>query len=226
MKALLVLIVCLGMMALPDVASGQIPQKLPPSITTDTVGSSVTVQNHWKVPVTIYLESGAFDRRLGVVPPQGTRTLPLPTWAVKGATMVRLFAHPADESEDLATERFQLQPPGRIGMVVRTRDEMSAPIPRDTMMEMIPPEEVAEATLTVDNARNVPVTVYAEAGMFDVRLGQVAANQRATLRFPKSVVSPLRSVQIFVQPKSGPQLLSESMTVRKGDHLGLRVPPL
>jgi hypothetical protein len=226
MKALLVLIVCVGMMALPEAASGQIPQKLPPSITTDTIGSSVTVQNHWKVPVTIYLESGAFDRRLGVVPPLATKTLPLPAWAVNGVSDVRLFAHPADEVEDLATERFRLPPPGRIGMVVRTREEMFAPAPRDTMMEMIPPEEIDEATLTVENSRNVPVTVYAEAGMFDVRLGQVAANQRTTLRFPKSVVSPMRSVQIFVQPKNGSQLASQSMTVRKGDHLGLRVPPL
>lgn len=221
----IVLIACLGVMALPDVVSAQIPQKLPPSITTDTIGSSVTVQNNRKVPVTIYLESGIFDRRLGVVPPLGMRTLPLPTWAVKGFTTVRLFAHPADEVDDLATERFQLQPPGRIGMLVRTREEMAALAPQDTMMEVIPPEEIAEATLTVDNSRNVPVTVYAEAGMFDVRLGQVGANQRVTLRFPKSVVSPLHSVQIFVQPKNGVQLASQSMMVRKGDHLGLRVPP-
>jgi hypothetical protein len=225
MKSILLLIVCLGLMVLPEVASSQIPQRLPPSITTDTVGNSVTVQNHWKVPVTIYLESGAFDRRLGVVPALATKTLPLPTWAVRGGTTVRLFAHPADAFEDLATESFQLQPPGRIGMIVRTREEMSASPPRDTMLEFIPAEELAEATLTVDNPRNVPVTVYAEAGRFDVRLGQVPANQRATLRFPKSVISPLQSVQIFVQPKNGLQLASQSMIVKKGDHLGLRVPP-
>ncbi len=224
MKAIFLLIVCLGISAVPDVASGQIPQKLPPSIITDTTNNSVTVQNHRNVPVTVYLEAGAFDRRLGMVPALGTRTLPLPSWAVKGSTTVRLFAHAADEVQDLTTEKFKLQPPGRIGMIVRTREELLAPAPTDTMMEFIPQEELAEATLTVDNPRNVAVTVYAEAGKFDVRLGQVEAGQRATLRFPKSVVSPLSSIQIYVQPKNGQQLASQSLPVKKGDHLGLRVP--
>lgn len=220
------LVVCLGVVGWSEVASGQIPQKLPPSVTTDTANNSVTVQNNRKVPVTIYLEAGVFDRRLGTVPALEMRTLPLPAWAVRGTSTVRLFAHPADEMEDLATEKFQLQPPGRIGMVIRTREAMTALAPRDTMMEIIPPEELVNATITVDNPRAVPVTVFAEAGIFDVRLGQVPAKQRVTLRFPKSVLSPYRSVQIFIQPKNGIDLVSETLAVRQGDHLGLRVPPL
>ena len=223
---MLAMVVGLGLLGWSTVASAQIPQKLPPSVTTDTTSNSVTVQNNRKVPVTVYLESGIFDRRLGTVPALEMKTLPLPAWAVKGATTVRLFAHPADEMEDLATEKFQLQPPGRIGMVIRTRESMMAPGPRDTMMEVIPPEELVNATITVDNPRNVPVTVFAEAGIFDVRLGQVPAKQRVTLRFPKSVLSPYRSVQIFIQPKNGIDLVSETLAVRQGDHLGLRVPPL
>lgn len=223
MKAL-VLVVSLGMMAVPEVMSAQIPQQLPPAVITDTATNSVTVQNNRQVPVTIYLKSGTFDRRLGVVPPLELRTLPLPAWAAIGFSTVRLVAHPEDEVEDLGTEEFKLRPPGRIGMIVKTRQEVVAPAPKDTLMEILPPEELANATLTVDNPRSVPVTVFAASGLFDVRLGQVPPKQRVTLRFPKSVVSPFRSIQVFVRPQGGADLTSEELKVKEGDHLGLRVP--
>lgn len=219
------IVVSLGMMVLPDVTRAQNPQMLPPAVITDTAINSVTVQNHRKVPVTIYLASGTFDRRLGVVPPDDTKTLPLPAWAANGFTTVRLFAHPENEVEDLGTERFALRPPGRVRMLVRSREEMLAAAPRDTMTESIPPEELANATLTVDNPRDVPVTVYAAAGMFDVRLGEVPAKQRVTLRFPKSVVSPFNSIAIIVHPQNGSDLGTQTMKVHPGEHLGLHVPP-
>ena len=85
MKAL-ALAVSLGMLAWPEVTLGQNPQMLPPAVITDTVVNSVTVQNHRNAPVTIYLESGNFDRRLGEVPAKDTKTLPLPPWAASGFT--------------------------------------------------------------------------------------------------------------------------------------------
>lgn len=223
MKAIVV-VASLGILASPKVASGQIPQQLPPAVITDTSTNSVTVQNNRKAPVSIYLKTGTFDRRLGVVPPMEIRTLPLPAWAVTGFTTVRLVAHPEDQVEDLGTEYIRLRPPGRVGMIVKTPQEVVAPPPKDTMMEIIPPEELANATLTVDNPRDVPVTVFASAGLYDVRLGQVPAKQRATLRFPKSVVSPFRSIQVFVRPQNGRDLGTEEIRVKEGEHLALRVP--
>lgn len=92
------------------------------------------------------------------------------------------------------------------------------------MMEVIPPEELADATLTVDNPRAEPVTVFADQGPFDVRLGQVPAHSRVTLRFPKSVIAPDESIRIFVHPEGGFDLASETLDVRPAQHLGLRVP--
>ena len=110
-------------------------------------------------------------------------------------------------------------------MVVPRSGDMRLPPPRDTMTAVIPPEDLADATLTVDNPRSEPVTVLAEQdGSIDVRLGEVPAHARATLRFPKSVVLPDGSIRVFVHPEGGSDLASETLQVRQGEHLGLRVP--
>lgn len=89
----------------------------------------------------------------------------------------------------------------------------------DTMMAVIPPDELADATLTVDNPRATPVTVYAEQGSFRVRLGVVPAYSRKTLRFPVSVIGPDDSIQIVVHPEGGLDLASETVDVRQAQHL-------
>jgi hypothetical protein len=213
----------LGLTTLAGVAQAQNAHRLPRVVTTDTSADAVTVQNNRKVPVTIYMDYGQFDRRLGIVPALQTATLRLPAWAVKGHTRVQLFAHPEGEVSDLETQEFSLKPPGRIGMLVPSQSEMGWS-PSDTMTAEIPPEELADATLTVDNPRAVPVTVFADQGPFDVRLGQVPAHSRMTLRFPKSVILPDNSIQVFVHPDGGLDLASEDLEVRRGEHLGLRVP--
>jgi len=221
----------LGVLALASVtsvasvAAAQIPTQLPPAVITDTVVNTVTVQNNRKAPVAVYLETGTFDRRLGLLKPLETKTLPLPRWAVQGRQTVRLFAHADDQVADLTTAEFTLAPPGRIGMVIPTREEMQPVARTDTMMAVILPEEMANATLTVENPRDVPVTVLAAQERFDVRLGQVPANSRVTLRFPRSVVSPFGSIQIVVRPQGDHDLASQLLVVRQGDHIGMRVPP-
>lgn len=205
-------------------AAAQVPTTLPPAVITDTIMSSVTVDNHRKAPVTVYLATGKFDRRLGVVPPQSKGTLPLPDWAVSQGATVRLFAHAEDSFEDLSTDKFTLTNPARLAMVIRGYGEALPVAPTDTMMEKIPPEELANATVTVDNPRKVPVTVFAEAGPFAIRLGEVAANSRSTLRFPKAAINPFGSVTLFVHPQGGHDLASTKFSVKAGDHLGLRVP--
>ena len=199
------------------------PQPLPPAVTTDTAVNTLTVQNQRRVPVSIYLEHGRFDRRLGIVGAQETRTLPLPAWAVDGRAAIQLVVHPAGEVADLASPVFALRPPARLGLVVPPWGELP-PMPGDTMSAVIPPEALAEATLTVDNPRAHAVTVFAKQGRFDVRLGRVAPRSRATLRFPETVVLPTRSLRIFVHPDGGVDLESQLMTIRQGEHLALRVP--
>jgi hypothetical protein len=194
----------------------------PPTAVPDPLDNSVTVQNNRTVPVTIYMEYGAFDRRLGVVPPLQTATLALPTWAVNGRQSIQLFVHPEGEL-DLASQVFSLGPPARLGIVVPARGAIP-PSTAHVMTAVIPPEELADATLTVDNPRDQAVTVFAERGDFDLRVGEVPAHSQATLPFPKSAVGPANSIQIFVHPEGGADLSSETMQVRRGQHLGLHVP--
>jgi hypothetical protein len=219
----LVVVLALGLGALARAAPAQVPQpqRLPPTLTIDTL-NAVTVQNQRKVPVTVYLEVGAFDRRLGVVQPTDVATLPLPGWVVRGHPRVRLFVHPEGEARDLSTQVFSLRAPVRIAMVVPAWGEMPASV--DTMTAVIPPEQLAEATVTVDNARAKAVTVFARQGRFDVRLGRVEAGGRATLRFPKSVILPGNGIELFVRPDGALDLSSQVLTIRRGQHIGLRVP--
>ena len=188
--------------------------------------NTVTVQNDRKVPVTVYLDYGPFDRRLGVVAPLRTQVLALPAWAARGRTSVQLVAHPEGAWQDLASQTFTLHPPARLGMLVPPAGAAlaSRQTPQDTMTAVIPPEELADATITVENPRSRAVTVYADQDDFDVRLGQVPARGRATLVFPKSVIWPDGSLRVFVHPDGGADLASQAMPVRAGDHLGLRVP--
>ena len=219
-------ILMLGLATLANVALGQATHAVhgvTSAPSADTTANTVTVQNDRKVAVTVYMEYGEFDRRLGVVPGLQTRTLPLPATLVRGRESVRLFAHPEGDADDLATQEIQLRPPGRVAMLIPPRGGLGQ-APADTMSAVIPPEELADATITVDNPRAVPVTVFAEQGPFDVRLGRVPAKGRVTVRFPKSVELGGESIQVFVHPEGGEDLASETLQIRKGEHVGLRVP--
>lgn len=199
----------------------QDPQKLPPKTTVDTM-SSVTVQNNRKTSVAVYLEYGRFDRRLGIVEPLGMQVLRLPDYALKGRQSVRLFAHPNGELGDLATQEIWLKAPARLSLVIPA---IGAPLSNqeETMEEVIPPDQLDEATITVENPRSVPCTILAVQGTFDVRLGIVPAHGRETLRFPTSVLRG-RALAIVIHPEGGLDLQTQRMTVNKGDHLGIKVP--
>ncbi|MGZ8493047.1 MAG: hypothetical protein ACXWZS_12670 [Gemmatirosa sp.] len=211
----------LGMLARVAAAQVPQPQRLPPALTIDTL-NAVTVQNQRKVPVTVFLEYGQFDRRLGVVAPYETKSLSLPGVAVRGRARVQLLVHPEGEAADLVTQQFSLRAPARIALVVPPQGWMA--VADEPMAEVIPPEALAEATLTVDNPSARRVTVYARQGRFDVRLGDVPAKGRATLRFPKSVVLPSESIVLFVHPEGALDLTSQTLRIKRGDHLGLKVP--
>lgn len=212
----------LGALAVAQVASAQVTQQLPPRVTIDTQ-SVLMVRNQRKVPVTVYLDYGPFDRRLGVVKSLGIDTLRLPEYATRGRFQVRLFVHPDGEVADLATQSLTLTTPARLLLVIPEWGKMP-PAPEDTMTEVLPPEVLDDATLTVDNPQAKAVTIFASHPPFDVRLGRIDAGGRATLRFPKSVVGPGRSVSIIIHPDGGHDLASQVMVVKPGEHLGLRVP--
>jgi hypothetical protein len=212
----------LGLGTFASVLSAQVPQKLPPSVTVDTV-NAVTVENRRTVPVWVFLEYGKFDRRLGLVEPGKTTTLRLPAWAYQGVQSARFYVRPEGEVSDFQTQYFNIPRAAQLTLTVPSRADMISP--KDTMMQVIAPEELDEATITVDNPRDVAVTVFAQQGPFYVQLGRVHAKGRETLRFPKSVLSPTRQINLVLHPDGGVDLATETRTVVRGQHLGVRVPP-
>lgn len=118
----------LAAMGTAQLAMAQVSQQLPPRVTVDTL-SVVMVRNQRKVPVTVYLDYGPFDRRLGVVKALGNDTLRLPEYAVRGRLQVRLFAHPEGEVADLATQALALRAPARRVLVIPELGKMP-PCPR------------------------------------------------------------------------------------------------
>jgi hypothetical protein len=124
---------------------------------------------------------------------------------------------------DFQTQYLRIPKAAQLTLTVPARAEMVAP--NDTMMPIIAPEELDEATLTVDNPRDVAVSVFAQQGPFYVKLGRVHAKGRETLRFPRAVLSSTRQINLVVHPEGGKDLATETRTVVCGQHLGLRVPP-
>ncbi len=72
--------------------------------------TTVTVQNGRSQQVTLFLQRGDLDIRLGVVPAHQDRTLAIPTWLTEQQEhRVELFVHP-EGGFDLASQTFQLTP--------------------------------------------------------------------------------------------------------------------
>ena len=88
--------------------------------------------------------------------------------------------HPEGEAANLGTQQLALKTPTHLQLVVPPKGGMPA-MPKDSMTAQLSSEDLADATITVENPRGVPVTVFAEPGTYDVRLGQVPARSRLTL---------------------------------------------
>jgi hypothetical protein len=188
----------------------------------DTTVASVQVQNNRAVPVTVFVDRGEFDVRLGTVAPQQTTTLTLPRWMATENSQVRIYLHP-EGAFDLETETFAVHPGIQIGLIVPLGDRTPpATYPAEVMTAALSASDADATTITVENPRNVAVIVYVEHGDFDTRLGMVAAGSTATLKLPPTGG---QSIEIFVHPEGELDLCSTPFEVKPGDHLGLKVPP-
>lgn len=216
--------VLLGLATLSTAASAQSPsqppRRLPTARVTADTANVLAVQNDRGTAVTIYARVGAFDRRLGIVEPGAVRTLPIPGWAVAGETTLRVFARADGEDFDLVTQSLPLRGARRLGLLVPPRGGLAA---RDSLLVTLTGEELAATTLTVNNDRDTPVTVFAEQGTFSVRLGEVKAGTQTTLRVPTSIVTRDHTIRVFVRPAGGLDLATQVIPLRSGEHLGLRV---
>lgn len=199
-------------LAAPPVATAVVPGA--PDSTT------VTVRNDRPDRVTMYLEQGDFDLRLGTVEAKATVTLHLPEAVVREQRQVEIFAHPEGAGFDLAGQSLPVEPGGHLDIVVPSRAELAPPAPKPTVD--VHPGSPA-TTVMVENGRDEAVVIFAETGEFDTRLGTVAAHQTVTLRIPDRLAVG-QTIELFVHPEEGFDLATQSMPIRKGAHLHLLVP--
>jgi hypothetical protein len=78
-------------------------------------------------------------------------------------------------------------------------------------------------TVTVQNDRGVPVTVFADEGDLDRRLGAVGPDTTVTFRLTMPLVGEPTDVQIVAEPR-GEFDLAADLSVRPGSHLAVLVP--
>lgn len=182
--------------------------------------ATVTVDNTRAVPLTVYLERGRFDLRLGTVMAHTKSTLDLPHTVVDGES-IRIVVHPDGSGTDLMTPDLTVKKGKAIDVYVPTNDNGFVPPPPP---ETIPDPGPGTTTVTVENERDQMVTVFVERGAIDVRIGTVAAHQKATLTLPSSLTRDPPSVEIFVHPELGQDLASQTFALRPGAHLLVKVP--
>jgi hypothetical protein len=180
--------------------------------------TTVTVQNDRPVPVTVYVEEGDFDHRLGSVGPDTTVTLRLTAPLVSQPTDLQIVVHPRGEF-DLAAD-LSVRPGSHLGVVVPSGTGLVAVAPAP-MVDPRPDDP--NTRVTVRNDRRQEVVVFLEHGVFDTRLGSVPAQRTATLRIPRWLTNG-DDVELLLQPHNGFALASATRRIRAGDHLGVVVP--
>jgi copper(I)-binding protein len=182
---------------------------------------TLTVQNNRDVPVTVFVEQDQLDVRVGMVPALRTVTLALPSWVTEDASDLQVFVHP-EGGIDLNAEVMAVKPGAHLALEVPKG--MNPPAqPAREMTATLPPSEMAATTVTVTNERDVEVAIYLENGDFDIRLGMVPANSTRTLGVPAQYAHGQQSIDLVVHPERGFDMESQTLDLRKGEHLGLRV---
>jgi NADPH-dependent ferric siderophore reductase len=78
--------------------------------------------------------------------------------------------------------------------------------------------------IEVQNDRHVPVAVYAQDAYGEVELGVVPPDSTITLRLRDAFVGR-GDVDFFVHPKGAPDQETGYLDVRRGERLGIVVPP-
>jgi hypothetical protein len=93
----------------PTNDAGYVPPPPPEEIPNPGPGTTtVTVDNERNQPVTVFLEQGAFDNRIGTVAANQQKTLVIPAFLTRDAPDIEIFVHP-EGGLDLASQTFDLR---------------------------------------------------------------------------------------------------------------------
>ena len=134
----------------------------------------ITVQNNRDEAVTIYLDTGPFEQKLGTIEPLTMATFPLP-WTVRGKETVKFLIQPKGElglqaqaSVREVVPRFSLMLDEESKLSLRTAQAMTT--------------GTSETLITVENDRDEAADVLVVHGMHEHRLGRVAGESTQTFR--------------------------------------------
>jgi len=179
----------------------------------------LTVYNTRDVPVMVYLDRGQIETRLGSVGAHTETPLQLPS-SMEDGEEIDVLVHPKGDI-DLATGELPVTRGENLGIYVPTNDVGYIPPPPP---RTIPNPGKETTTVTVQNNRAVPVTVYIDHGEFDTRIGEIPANQQSTLGIPEWVVRRQTTAQFILTPRGQVELASPFLDLGKGSHLFVEVP--
>jgi hypothetical protein len=218
------LVSAVALMGSAAVAQAQVtpqpPTRLPASKVVGDSLKAVTVQNDRHTAVTLYLEAGRVDRALGTVPAGAVSTVELPSWALLGQRTVTVVARADGEPNAVATYTLPVNEQRRLGLLVPP----SAGLPAgDSILVSVPKGIGSAATVTVDNARDQVVAVYAEQGLRFVKLGEVDPKQQATLPLPASMVESREAVRVFARPAGATERATQALRLKEGDRIAVIV---
>lgn len=180
----------------------------------------LTVDNARTVPVVVYLERGAFDSRLGTVPPQSQEDLALPI-QLRDGDKIQVIVHPEGGPDLTAPHDLAVHRGREMSIYVPTSNEGWVPLPPP---ETIPSAGITGPTLTVENPSSRPVVAFIEKGVFDTRIGTVPGGAERTFALPADLAEGEHSIDIFLHVEGGEDLASHSFDVDPGSHLLVRVP--
>jgi len=198
----------------------QPPTRLPASTVTAAEGRSVTVQNDRAETVRFFVDAGKVERAIGAVPAGATEQLELPSWAIKGKRTIAVLAYAEGIAYPVAAYEVPVADSKLLGLLVPPANGLPM---NDSVLVQLPAGMANAATVTIENARALPVTVYAEQGLRFVRLGEVAANQQGTLALPESLISSKEAVRIFARPAGAAERATQPLKLREGDHVSVIV---
>ncbi len=189
----------------------------PPAVSSATV----TVENDRNVAMTVFLEQGNFNVKLGSIAPDQTATWQLPSWVSNYDESVQFYLEPR-KGTSLESQELQMQPGAHIGLLVPPGNGLADVTPR--MTAVLSPADEAATTVTVQNDKPGPIAVDLEQGDFDIRLGSVPARSMQTLRVPQWMVLNGGLVQVFLHTRAGDDLSSSTFELHDGAHYGVQVP--
>ena len=111
---------------------------------------------------------------------------PLPQWNPHGTVREARGVNDLPIDHEDSHERHEAGPADSLALAALTALVAPAQATAQTTKDKL-------ATLTVDNTRAEPVTVYVDQDAFDIRVGTVAAHEKSTLKLPGISTTARRS---------------------------------